>query len=209
MDMLERIEQALIAGEKETVEKLVGEALAAGLEASLILDDALIKGMARVGELFKGSEIFIPEVLVAARAMNAGLALLEPHLVREKVQPKGVVVIGTVKGDLHDIGKNLVAMMLRGNGYKVVDLGVDVPADRFIEAARAEGAGVIGLSALLTTTMVQMKGVIEAVRTAGLDIPVIVGGAPVTSDFARQIGASGYASDAASAVEEAARVMAR
>jgi methylmalonyl-CoA mutase cobalamin-binding domain/chain len=119
------------------------------------------------------------------------------------------VVIGTVKGDLHDIGKNLVAMMLRGNGYKVIDLGVDVPADRFVESARSEGAGVIGLSALLTTTMVQMKGVVEAVKAAGLDVPVIVGGAPVTADFARQIGASGYAPDAASAVEEAARVMAR
>jgi 5-methyltetrahydrofolate--homocysteine methyltransferase len=207
--MLDRIEQALIAGEKETVERLVAEALASGLTASRILDDALIKGMARVGELFKSCEIFIPEVLVAARAMNAGLALLEPHLVRENVQPRGVVVIGTVKGDLHDIGKNLVAMMLRGNGYKVVDLGVDVAADRFVEAARSERAGLIGLSALLTTTMVQMKGVVEAVKSAGLDVPVIIGGAPVTADFARQVGANGYAPDAASAVEEAARVMAR
>ena len=131
---------------------------------------------------------------------RAGLARLEPHLVREKVEPRGVVVLGTVRGDLHDIGKNLVGMMLRGAGYRVVDLGADVPPERFVEAARSERADVVGLSALLTTTMVHMKGVIDALRAAGLGTPVVVGGAPLTREYADGIGARGYAPDAASAV---------
>ena len=164
--------------------------------------------MEKLGILFKNNEVFIPEVLVAARAMNAGLAKLEPYLIRDKVQPKGVVVIGTVKGDLHDIGKNLVAMMLRGAGYKIVDVGIDVSPEKFIEAAKANGAGVIACSALLTTTMVQMKNIVEAVHASGLKIPVIIGGAPVTQDYADQIRADGYAPDAASAVEEISRLIA-
>src|SRR5512137_2521852 len=206
--MLKDMQEALIAGKKADVEALVDKALAAGMTAAKILNEGLIVGMERLGVMFKNNEVFIPEVLVAARAMNAGLAKLEPLLVQAKVQPRGTVVIGTCKGDLHDIGKNLVAMMLRGNGYKIVDLGVDVPPDKYLEAAKASGAGAIALSALLTTTMVQMKAVVEAVEKAGLGIPVVIGGAPVTRDYAAQIRAQGFAPDAASAVEEIGRLMA-
>lgn len=206
--MLKDMQEALIAGKKAEVEALVDRALAAGLPAGTILNEGLIPGMERLGVQFKNNEVFIPEVLVAARAMNAGLAKLEPHLAKAGVQPRGIVVIGTVKGDLHDIGKNLVAMMLRGNGYKIVDLGVDVAPDKYIEAAKANGAGVIALSALLTTTMVQMKAVVEAVEKGGLGIPVVIGGAPVTRDYADKIGARGFAPDAASAVEEVGRLVA-
>ncbi len=206
--MLKEMQEALIAGKKAEVEILVDQALAAGLPAARILNEGLIPGMERLGILFKNNEVFIPEVLVAARAMNAGLAKLEPHLVKDKIQPKGVVVIGTVKGDLHDIGKNLVAMMLRGNGYKIVDLGIDVSPEKFVAAAKANGATIVALSALLTTTMVQMKAIVEAVATSGLKIPVIIGGAPVTKEYANQIHASGYAPDAASAVEEVGRLAA-
>jgi 5-methyltetrahydrofolate--homocysteine methyltransferase len=206
--MLDTMQDALIAGKKSEVESLVDQALAAGLPAARILNEGLIPGMARLGVQFKNNEVFIPEVLVAARAMNAGLGKLEPHLAKAGVKPRGVVVIGTVKGDLHDIGKNLVAMMLRGNGYKIVDLGVDVAPEKYLEAARTSGAGAIALSALLTTTMVQMKNVIEAVGQAGLDVPIVIGGAPVTRDYADRIGARGYAPDAASAVEEIGRLIA-
>ena len=140
--------------------------------------------------------------------MNAGMSKLEPHLAKAGIKPRGVVVIGTVKGDLHDIGKNLVSMMLRGNGYKIVDLGVDVAPEKYIEAAKTSGAGVIALSALLTTTMVQMKAIVEAVEKSGLAVPVVIGGAPVTRDYADQIRARGYAPDAASAVEEIGRLLA-
>jgi 5-methyltetrahydrofolate--homocysteine methyltransferase len=140
--------------------------------------------------------------------MNAGLGKLEPHLAKAGVKPRGIVVIGTVKGDLHDIGKNLVAMMLRGNGYKIVDLGVDVAPEKYLEAAKANGAGAIAISALLTTTMVQMKNVVDAVEAAGLGIPVVIGGAPVTRDYADKIRARGFAPDAASAVEEIGRLIA-
>jgi 5-methyltetrahydrofolate--homocysteine methyltransferase len=206
--MLKEMQEALIAGKKGDVESLVDQALAAGMPAGTILNEGLIPGMERLGVQFKNNEVFIPEVLVAARAMNAGMAKLEPHLAKAGIKPRGIVVIGTVKGDLHDIGKNLVAMMLRGNGYKIVDLGVDVPAEKYLEAAKTSGASVIALSALLTTTMVQMKAVIEAVEKAGLGIPVVVGGAPVTRDYADQIRARGYAPDAASAVEEIGRLIA-
>jgi len=207
--MLKEIQEALIAGKKAEVESLVDRALAAGLAAAKILNEGLIPGMERLGVQFKNNEVFIPEVLVAARAMNAGLVKLEPHLLRDKVQPKGIVVIGTVKGDLHDIGKNLVAMMLRGNGYKIVDMGIDVSAEKFVEAARTNGASVVACSALLTTTMVQMKNVVEALQKSGLKVPVVIGGAPVTADYAKQIGANGYAPDAASAVEEVGKLLAR
>jgi len=198
--MFERIREALLAGNRDEVDRFVEEALQSGIPAARILDSALIPGMERLGELFKNNEIFIPEVLISSRAMHAGLARLEPHLVREKVEPRGVVVLGTVRGDLHDIGKNLVGMMLRGAGYRVVDLGADVPPERFVEAARAERPGVVGLSALLTTTMVHMKSVIDALRSAGLGMPVVVGGAPLTGEYAAGIGAQGTAPDAASAV---------
>jgi 5-methyltetrahydrofolate--homocysteine methyltransferase len=205
--MLKEMQDALIAGKKAEVEALVDRALGAKLPAAKILNEGLIPGMERLGEMFKNNEVFIPEVLVAARAMNAGLAKLEPFLIKDKVQPKGVVVIGTVKGDLHDIGKNLVAMMLRGNGYKIVDMGIDVSPEKFVEAARTSQASVVACSALLTTTMVQMKNIVEAVEAAGLKIPVVIGGAPVTKEYAAQIRAHGYAPDAASAVEEVGRLL--
>lgn len=206
--MLTELQEALLKGKKEDVEGLVDKALGAQMPASKILNEGLIAGMQRLGVLFKNNEIFIPEVLVAARAMNAGLLKLEPYLIKDKVEPKGVVVIGTVKGDLHDIGKNLVAMMLRGSGYKIVDLGIDVAPEKFVEAAKAHNASVVALSALLTTTMVQMKNIIQALRDSGVSLPVIIGGAPVTRDYADQIEASGYAPDAASAVEEVGKLIA-
>jgi len=207
--MLKQIQEALLIGKKDEVEKLVDQALASGLSAASILNQGLILGMERLGVLFKNNEVFIPEVLVAARAMNAGMAKLELLLVKEGVQPRGAVVIGTVKGDLHDIGKNIVAMMLKGAGYKIIDLGIDVSPEKYVAAAQENRASIVALSALLTTTMVQMKSIVEAVKAAGLGIPVIIGGAPVTRDYADQIKAHGYAPDAASAVEEVGRLLAR
>jgi 5-methyltetrahydrofolate--homocysteine methyltransferase len=191
------------------VEKLVDQALGLKVPTAQILNEGLIAGMDRLGIMFKNNEVFIPEVLVAARAMNAGLAKLEPLLVRDGIQPKGSVVIGTVKGDLHDIGKNLVAMMLRGAGYKIIDLGIDVSAERFSAAAKESKADIVALSALLTTTMIQMKNIVETLRAHGLEIPVIIGGAPVTREYADQIKAEGYAPDAASAVEEVGNLIGR
>jgi 5-methyltetrahydrofolate--homocysteine methyltransferase len=207
--MLKQIQEALLLGKKDEVEKLVDQALASGLTAAKVLNEGLIVGMDRLGVMFKNSEVFIPEVLVAARAMNAGMTKLEPLLVKEGVRPKGAVVIGTVKGDLHDIGKNIVAMMLKGAGYKIIDLGIDVSPEKYVATARENRANIVALSALLTTTMVQMKNIVEAVRAAGLEIPVIIGGAPVTREYADQIKAQGYAPDAASAVEEVGRLLAR
>ena len=206
--MLKEIQEALLKGSKPEVEKLVDQALEAKLPTAQILSEGLIAGMQRLGVLFKNNEVFIPEVLVAARAMHAGLAKLEPFLVRDGIQPKGAVVIGTVKGDLHDIGKNLVGMMLRGAGYKIIDLGIDVPAEKFVAAAKDNKADIVALSALLTTTMVQMKNIVEAVKASGLGIPVVIGGAPVTREYASEISAQGYAPDAASAVEEVGRLIA-
>ena len=207
--MLNDIQEALLKGKRDDVEKLVGQALAAGVPTARILNEGLIAGMEKLGGMFKNNEVFIPEVLVAARAMNAGLAKLEPYLVRDGIQPKGAVVIGTVKGDLHDIGKNLVAMLLKGSGYKIIDLGIDVSAEKFAAAAKEHGANIVALSALLTTTMIQMKNIVETVRATGLGIPVIIGGAPVTKEYADEIKAQGYAPDAASAVEEVAKLLAR
>jgi 5-methyltetrahydrofolate--homocysteine methyltransferase len=205
--MLQKIQEVLLTGETDELVTLVGRALQSGLPAARILNEGLIEGMRILGVQFKNGDVFLPEVLASAQAMNASLVLLEPHLVKDKVEPRGIVVIGTVKGDLHDIGKNLVAMMLKGAGYRIVDMGIDVSPDRFIEAAKTHGAGIIALSALLTTTMVNMKATVEAVRTVGLRIPVIVGGAPVTKEFALRIQADGYASDAASAVDEVNRLL--
>jgi 5-methyltetrahydrofolate--homocysteine methyltransferase len=207
--MLNDIQDALLKGKKEEVENLVDQALSTGIPTAQILNEGLIAGMEKLGIMFKNNEVFIPEVLVAARAMNAGLAKLEPYLVRDGIQPKGAVVIGTVKGDLHDIGKNLVAMMLRGAGYRIIDLGIDVSAEKFVAAAKDNQANIVALSALLTTTMIQMKNIVAAVRDSGLGIPVIVGGAPLTREYATEIQAQGYAPDAASAVEEVGRLLAR
>jgi 5-methyltetrahydrofolate--homocysteine methyltransferase len=164
--------------------------------------------MGIIGAKFKKNEVYVPEVLIAARAMKAGMEVLKPHLVAAGVQPLATAVIGTVKGDLHDIGKNLVGMMLEGAGFRVVDGGIDVPPEKFIELARTHGASVIGVSALLTTTMTNMKLVVDAVKESGIACKVIIGGAPVTQAYSDEIGASGYAPDAASAADLAKKLCA-
>jgi len=158
--------------------------------------------MDRIGILFKNNEIYIPEVLIAARAMHAGLGVLKPILSKSTASTAAKIVLGTVRGDLHDIGKNLVGMMLEGAGFEVIDAGIDVPVEKFVQVAKDNGAKVIGMSALLTTTMMQMKSTVETVKAQGLQVKTIIGGAPVTDVFARQIGADGYAADAASAVSK-------
>jgi 5-methyltetrahydrofolate--homocysteine methyltransferase len=203
MDSLKPIAEALERGDDTAVRQLTEAAIGAGLPPAAILNEGLLAGMAIVGERFRTHLIFLPEVLLAARAMYAGLALLKPLLVKEGVPTAGKVVIGTVRGDLHDIGKNLVGIMLNGAGFEVIDLGKDVPPARFVDTAIERGASVIGMSALLTTTMVGMKDVIALLRERGHAgrIKTIVGGAPVSADFAREIGADDYGFDAASAVE--------
>lgn len=198
----EKFYKALSGGSMEEVKKLTQEALDRGETPESVLNQGLIKAMDQIGVKFKNCEIYIPEVLIAARAMHAGLAVLKPILAKSAASTTAKIVLGTVKGDLHDIGKNLVGMMLEGGGFEVVDIGTDVPAEQFIQAAKEHGAKMIGMSALLTTTMMQMKAIIEMVKAAGLSnrVKIIVGGAPVTQEFARQIGADGYAADAASAV---------
>jgi 5-methyltetrahydrofolate--homocysteine methyltransferase len=202
MNILSDISECLQRGD-EQVSALVARALDERIEASRILDEGLIAGMKVVGDQFREREIFLPDVLLAARAMYAGLALIKPLLARDGVPTAGRVVIGSVQGDLHDIGKNLVGIMLAGAGFEVIDLGHDVPPRRFVDTAREQGASVIGLSALLTTTMPVMKDVVDLVRAEGLQdrVKVIVGGAPVSDAWARQIGADAYGYDAASAVE--------
>jgi len=198
---LKGIAEFLIAGNADRVRGLVQAAVNERVEPKRILDEGLISGMAVVGARFKNCEMYIPEVLVSARAMHAGMEILEPVLAKSGIESKGIFLIGTVKGDLHDIGKNLVAMMMKGAGWKVTDLGVDVDAEKFVNAAIEENADVIGLSALLTTTMENMKTVIELARNKGCKAKIIVGGAPLTQAYADGIGADGYAPNAASAVE--------
>ena len=198
---MEALAAALIRGDRDTVSELVQQAVDGGVNAGTILDDGLIAGMNVVGKKFKNNEFYVPEVLIAARAMNAGMKVLEPLLAESGRQPVGTIVVGTVKGDLHDIGKNLVAMMLKGGGFNVVDAGIDVSGENFVQLAREHGAELIGLSALLTTTMPQMETVITTVREAGLPCKVMIGGAPITQEYADEIGADGYAPDAASAVD--------
>jgi len=204
------ISESLQKGKAKDVEALVSQAVAENVTAKEILEQGLMAGMAVVGERFKKNEIFVPEVLIAARAMNAGMKILKPLLASAGVKARGTVVIGTVKGDLHDIGKNLVAMMMEGAGLKVVDLGTDVSPERFVEAAKAENANVIACSALLTTTMTQMKNVVQAAETAGIrgQVKIMVGGAPVTESFCQSIGADKYSADAATAAEVAASLCA-
>jgi 5-methyltetrahydrofolate--homocysteine methyltransferase len=203
MEILEQIATALQAGDVARVGALTTAALDAGLPAGDVLQRGLLAGMSVVGEQFRAREIFLPDVLLAARAMHAGLDLLKPLLAGQGVMFRGKVVIGTVKGDLHDIGKNLVAIMLRGAGFEVIDLGYDVSPETFVDAALREQAPLIGLSALLTTTMPRMRDVVELVRQRGLagKLRTIVGGAPVNAEFAHEIGADGYACDAAQAVD--------
>jgi 5-methyltetrahydrofolate--homocysteine methyltransferase len=195
------IAESLIEGNADKVKQLVQSAVDEKAEPGKILDEGLIAGMEVVGVRFKNCEIYVPEVLVSARAMHAGMEILEPLLVKAGIKARGTVVLATVKGDLHDIGKNLVGMMLKGSGWKVVDLGVDIDGEKFVETAMKEGADVIGMSALLTTTMVNMKGVIELVKAKDCKAKVVVGGAPLTKSYADEIGANGYAPDAATAVE--------
>lgn len=186
------------------VEELVQEAIDEGLEAQSILNDGLVKGMDEVGRRFRENEYFVPDVLISAKAMKSGSELLKPLLAESGAKPLGTILVGTVEGDMHDIGKNLVVMMLEGAGFKVIDLGVNVTADKFAQALKDNpDAQLAGLSALLTTTMVNMSKTIEALKAVSGDVKVIVGGAPVTDSFAQEIGADGYASDASRAVDVA------
>ena len=205
MSILNEISEYIQKGRAVEVETCVTKALEDGIPAQQILSEGLLDGMNVIGEKFKNNEVFVPEVLIAARAMNKGTALLKPYLAAEGVKEKGVAVIGTVKGDLHDIGKNLVKMMMEGRGIKVIDVGVDVPAQKFIDVAEENDAQIICCSALLTTTMNEMKNVVDAVNASGLKgkVKVMVGGAPVSQAFADSIGADCYTSDAASAAEAA------
>ncbi len=200
MEGLEIIYKNVITGQSQEVEQGVQGALDQGIEADVILNESLIPAMGEVGKRFEEGEFFVPEMLISARAMKAGLAILKPYLVDSGVESAGIVAIGTVQGDLHDIGKNLVAVMLEGAGFEVRDLGVDVPPETFVNAAN-EGAQVIGLSALLTTTMPKMEQTIQALREANVlnKVGVIIGGAPVTESYAQQIGANAFAPDASSA----------
>jgi 5-methyltetrahydrofolate--homocysteine methyltransferase len=202
---LKELASALMRGDAPAVEKLTQAAVDAGTDPKEILDGGLIAGMQVVGERFKNNEIYVPEVLIAARAMTAGMKVLEPQLVKAGIKPVGTIAMGTVRGDLHDIGKNLVAMMMRGNGFKVVDLGIDVTPEKFVETVKNEGVSLIGMSALLTTTMPSMKATIDQIQKEGLGdkVKVMIGGAPVTQRYADEIGADGYAPDAASAVDKA------
>ena len=205
MSILNEISTLLQQGRAPKVKAAVQQALDEGIPAAEILESGLLAGMNVIGQRFKNGEVFVPEVLLSARAMTRGIETLRPLLVADGVEEKGTVVIGTVKGDMHDIGKNLVRMMMEGKGLKVVDLGVDVPADAFISAAREHSAQVIACSSLLTTTMAEMRSVVEAVHNSELDgkVRVMVGGAPVTQAFCDQIGADCFTSDAASAAEAA------
>ena len=203
MEILNDIRTLLQQGRAPKVKEKVQEALDQGISAKDILEEGLLSGMSVIGEKFKNNEVYVPEVLIAARAMNAGVALLKPYLVDAGVEAKGTVVIGTVKGDLHDIGKNLVKMMMEGKGLNVVDLGVDVSAEQFVSAAKENNADIIACSALLTTTMTEMKNVVDAVKAESLDVKVMVGGAPVTQNFCDSIGANSYTADAASAADAA------
>jgi len=204
-DLLEKIASRLYEGEDEEVADLVQTALDRGLAPVDILKGGLIAGMDQVGRDFKAGELFVPEVLIAARAMHAGMRVLRPLLAESEAPSAGKYVIGTVKGDLHDIGKNLVRMMLEGAGFEMVDLGTDVPPQAFVDAVRNHKPTIVGMSALLTTTMVQMKTTVEALEEAGLreSIKIMIGGAPVTDAYAREIRADAYAPDAASAVDVA------
>lgn len=209
--MLKRIDtirEAIIEGRAKQTVAEVEQALAEGLAPNVILNDGLISGMAEVGRLFEDGEYFVPEMLIAARAMTAALAVLKPRLVEEGIKPVGKVAIGTVKGDLHDIGKSLVAMMLEGAGFEIVDLGVDVSPEKFIGAVQ-DGATLIAMSALLTTTMPNMKTTIEAIEAANLreKVVIMVGGAPVTQAYANEIGADGYSPDASAAVRQATKLL--
>ena len=210
MTIVEQIKENLMKGKAKDVKEQVEQAMKQGVPAGDILNQGLLAGMSVIGDKFKKNEVYVPEVLIAARAMKAGMELLKPALAAAKVQPRGVVVIGTVKGDLHDIGKNLVGMMLEGAGFKVVDAGINIEPAKFVELARSNNAQLIGVSALLTTTMTNMKSVVEQVKQSDLagKVKVMVGGAPLTQAFCDEIGADGYSPDAASAADLAKKLVA-
>jgi 5-methyltetrahydrofolate--homocysteine methyltransferase len=207
---LKELADAIIAGNRDKAKDLTEQALKGNVAPEKIINEGLIAGMSVVGAKFKANEFYVPEVLIAARAMHASLDLLRPLIAERGIEPVGKVAIGTVKGDLHDIGKNLVAMMLEGAGYEVNDLGVDVKPEQFIDAVKGNKAQIIALSALLTTTMPAMAETIKAMKEAGVrnKAKVMIGGAPVTQSYADEIGADGYAPDAASAVDKAAELLA-
>lgn len=209
MEILKSIADHLIAGNAEKVSENVRAALRDKLAPRLVMEGGLVAGMSVVGERFKKNEIYLPDVLVAARAMNAGLSIIEPLLAASHHEPTGVAVSGTVKGDLHDIGKNIVVMMLRGAGFRVKDLGVDVAPEKFVEAVRETGARLVTLSSLLTLSIPYMEAAVAAVKDSDLrdKVKVMVGGAPLTQRLADKMGADGYASDAATAVEKARKLL--
>ena len=209
-DTLQQIASKLYEGSRDDVAALVQQALDEGIGPGEILTGGMVVGMDAVGRDFKAGELFVPEVLIAARAMHAGMDILKPLLAESDVPSAGKYIVGTVKGDLHDIGKNLVRMMIEGGGFEVVDLGVDVSPAGFVDAVREHQPDIMGMSALLTTTMTSMKGVIEALVESGLrdSVKVMIGGAPVTDAYAKEIGADGYAADAATAVDVARELMA-
>jgi len=206
---LNALSQAVLDGNDKLVIELAEKALKDGDTATEILDKGLVPGVQALGELFKNGEVYLPEILIAVRAMNRGLDKLKPHLTGVDIHRKGRIVLGTVEGDLHDIGKNLVGMMLSSNGFEVIDLGVDVPANVFVKAVKDNNADIVAMSGLLTTTIVNFPNIIDALKEAGLRsrVKVMVGGAPVSRTYANEIGAEGFAEDCTSAVEEAARLM--
>lgn len=208
MSVLNDISSWLQQGRAPKVNACVQQALEEGIPAGEILEQGLLNGMNIIGAKFKNNEVFVPEVLIAARAMTKGIEVLRPYLVEDGVEEKGTVVLGTVKGDLHDIGKNLVRMMMEGKGLKVIDLGVDVPVEKFMDAARENNAQIIACSALLTTTMGEMRNVVEAVNASELkgNVKIMIGGAPITQAFCDQIGADRYTPDAASAADVALEI---
>ena len=208
MSILQEISAFLQQGRAPKVKELVSQAIEEGISPKQILEEGLLVGMSIIGEKFKNNEVFVPEVLIAARAMNSGVEILKPHLVSEGIESKGTVVLGTVKGDLHDIGKNLVKMMLEGKGLNVIDLGVDVAPETFVEKAREVNSQIICCSALLTTTMGEMKNVVEKAKEAGIrdSVKIMIGGAPVTQQFCESIEADVYTPDAATCSDEALKL---
>ena len=208
MPSYSELSEAVAAGKRTDTIRLTQELLATGSLPQSIVEQGLVPGMAAVGERFRKNEIFVPEMLIAARAMKEALKILEPLLVAAGIKPKYTAVIGTAQGDLHDIGKNLVAMMWRGANFNVIDLGTNVSADRYVAAAREHQAHIVGISALLTTTMPAMKEAVTTLRAAGLaGLKIVIGGAPVTQEFANEIGADGYAADAGSAADIVQRLV--
>ncbi|KLU62909.1 methionine synthase [Peptococcaceae bacterium CEB3] len=208
MSLLEEMSEWVISGNANKVKALVEQALAEGVAPASIVNEGLIPGMTVIGAKFKVNEVYVPEVLIAARAMHAGMAVVKPLLSVSDTKEKGIAVIGTVKGDLHDIGKNLVGMMLEGAGYTVIDIGIDVPPEKFLQAVQEHKPQIVGLSALLTTTMTNMKATIELLKPYRDQVKIMIGGAPITPKFADEIGADGYAADAASAVDCANNLLA-